>query len=32
MAAITLIYLAFEKALVGCLVRNQELGGETFAC
>ena len=25
MAAITLIYLAFEKALVGCLVRNQEL-------
>ena len=31
MAAITLICLAFVKALVGCLVRNQELGEEMYA-
>ena len=29
--AIFLICLAFVKALVGCLVRNQELGGEMYA-
>ena len=30
--AIFLIYLAFVKALVGCLVRNQEMGEEMSAC